>query len=414
MEKLIHDASTYTDIQKELNVTVKDGDLSFANIVNAISVVQKKLGIMGTTAKEAATTIQGSMNAMKAAWSNLLTAFADPAQDLGQALDRVIGTVNTVLDNLLVRITEMMPRLARGAVTLLQTLVTSLPERIQEVLPVLISSITDLLNTLVGVLPGLLSVFVTDILPQVASGFISLVLNVANTIIEMLPSLIEQVGAVIGELFPLILQGIIVLVRNLTQGLPRIIDMLITVIPQITESVNQAILDNFPALFSGIVELIVMLLDHLPELVEMLTDQIEPIVSTIVEVLISNLPLILEGVAKIIVGIIKALPSLLVSAIKGIGGVFTGATKGVVEGSMDWAGGMPAAESEIDLAPSINMKKQNKSNSNDGTTQQGNLNNAGVTIVMDGKKVGEIVGEYQNNDSLRRGKSSLVAEGAIG
>ena len=53
MERLIKDASKMTEVQKELNLSVKAGDLSFGNIVNAISVVQKKMVITGTTAKEA-------------------------------------------------------------------------------------------------------------------------------------------------------------------------------------------------------------------------------------------------------------------------------------------------------------------------------------------------------------------------
>ena len=73
MERLIKDASKMTEVQKELNLSVKAGDLSFGNIVNAISVVQKKMDITGTTAKEASTTIQGSVNSMKSAWTNLVT-----------------------------------------------------------------------------------------------------------------------------------------------------------------------------------------------------------------------------------------------------------------------------------------------------------------------------------------------------
>lgn len=70
MKRLISDASKMTDVQKELGVTVDASSLSFGNIVNAISVVQKQMGITGTTSKEAATTIEGSVNSAKAAWEN--------------------------------------------------------------------------------------------------------------------------------------------------------------------------------------------------------------------------------------------------------------------------------------------------------------------------------------------------------
>jgi phage-related protein len=73
MQRLIKEASQMKDIQKELNIQVKNGDMSFSNIANAISVMQSKLKIAGTTEKEAMGTLQGSMNMLKASWQNFLT-----------------------------------------------------------------------------------------------------------------------------------------------------------------------------------------------------------------------------------------------------------------------------------------------------------------------------------------------------
>ncbi|MFR8529940.1 MAG: hypothetical protein ACLVDB_01740 [Anaeromassilibacillus sp.] len=68
MQRLIADASKLTDVQKELGVTVDGNSMSFSNIVAAIHVMQESMQIGGTTAREAATTIEGSINAMKSAW----------------------------------------------------------------------------------------------------------------------------------------------------------------------------------------------------------------------------------------------------------------------------------------------------------------------------------------------------------
>ncbi|WP_317334172.1 hypothetical protein [Streptococcus orisratti] len=72
MQRLIKDAASYKDVQEELNMTVDEGDMSFANMVKAISVVQKKLGITGTTAKEASETFSGSFASMHAAFKDFL------------------------------------------------------------------------------------------------------------------------------------------------------------------------------------------------------------------------------------------------------------------------------------------------------------------------------------------------------
>ena len=83
MERLISDASKMTKEQEQLNMKVDAGSMSFDNIVRAIQVVQKHQGIYGTTAKEAMNTIEGSMNATKAAWQNLVAEFGKPDADIG-------------------------------------------------------------------------------------------------------------------------------------------------------------------------------------------------------------------------------------------------------------------------------------------------------------------------------------------
>lgn len=80
MERLIKDANEYAAANgKAADLSVD----SFSDIVTAIELIQEKQHIAGTTAKEAATTIEGSMNATKAAWSNLVTEFGKPDADIG-------------------------------------------------------------------------------------------------------------------------------------------------------------------------------------------------------------------------------------------------------------------------------------------------------------------------------------------
>lgn len=99
LERLIADASTYTDVQREMGVTVDATSMSFDNIVNAIAVVQSNLGIAGATAQEAATTIEGSVNSMKAAWENWLVGLGDENADLSGLTNNLITSVETVWEN---------------------------------------------------------------------------------------------------------------------------------------------------------------------------------------------------------------------------------------------------------------------------------------------------------------------------
>ena len=108
MVRLIKDAAKLKDVQKELGVTVDSNSMSFGNIVNAISVVQKNMDIMGTTSKEASTTIQGSIGSMKSAWTNLLTGMADENADFDTLLSNFINSIGTVAENLFPRIIKVI------------------------------------------------------------------------------------------------------------------------------------------------------------------------------------------------------------------------------------------------------------------------------------------------------------------
>ena len=122
MERLIADSSKMKDVQKELGVEVDKGDMSFANMVNAISVMQKHLDITGTTAEEAATTFSGSFASMRASAENLMGTIAT-GQDIGPSLDALGQTVSTfVTGNLL----PMLGNIVSQIPTIMSTAISGL------------------------------------------------------------------------------------------------------------------------------------------------------------------------------------------------------------------------------------------------------------------------------------------------
>lgn len=163
MKRLIKEAAAMTDTQKELGVTVDSNSMSYANIVQAIHVVQANMGIMGTTSKEAATTIQGSTASMKSAWENLLTGIADPDQDFQTLVDNLVDSVITAGNNIIPRIKEIVPTLIDG----LSELVTQLAPYVSSVIMELEPTIEDGLQSLFS---GLSSV-ASELQPIVADVF---------------------------------------------------------------------------------------------------------------------------------------------------------------------------------------------------------------------------------------------------
>lgn len=142
MKRLISDASKMTDVQKELGVTVDASSLSFGNIVNAISVVQKQMGITGTTSKEAATTIKGSVNSAKAAWENF-EAGVISANDL-------VETFWTAAQNIFTNLGQIIPRLGKTGMDVVSALAGKIGGAVPQV-----KGFTDSISKLANELKGM-------------------------------------------------------------------------------------------------------------------------------------------------------------------------------------------------------------------------------------------------------------------
>ena len=141
MQRLISDASKMTDVQKKLGVTVDESSLSFDNIVAAIHVMQESMQIGGTTAREAATTIEGSVNMMKAAWENWLTGLGDSDADMAQLTDNLVTSVETAAENVVPRVAEI-----------LGTLIGTVPGMVAEIGPTLVSAAGQIGDTAIEAL----------------------------------------------------------------------------------------------------------------------------------------------------------------------------------------------------------------------------------------------------------------------
>lgn len=83
---------------------------SFADITEAIHVMQVKMGIAGTTSKEAASTISGSLGMVKASWENFLTGMSDPEQDFEDLVDSLTESIGIALGNIIPKLVQALPR----------------------------------------------------------------------------------------------------------------------------------------------------------------------------------------------------------------------------------------------------------------------------------------------------------------
>ena len=264
MERLISDASKMTKEMQELGVTVDANDMSFANIANAISVVQSHMGIMGTTSKEASNTIQGSVGAMKSAWQNMLTGIADDNANFTQLVDNFISTLISedgtggVLAQLAPRITTIINGISQVIQTLLPPLIQSIVPIIANNLPVILSAVSDALKAILDLLPTIFPVIqqlipdiVTELvnnLPMIIQTGIDLILALLQGLIDatpqlinQLPVLVEQIASTIVNNLPKILATGLKLVASIIAGIYQAMSGLVAPAVKIVATAVQAI-----------------------------------------------------------------------------------------------------------------------------------------------------------------------------
>ena len=156
MERLVEDAEKLNSSFKATRDANGDLTLSFGDIVDAIHIVQTEMGITGTTAKEASSTLEGSFNSMKASWQNLLIAFGS-GEGVEEAIGNLVETAKTYVGNLIPVIKTALVGIADFVKEIGPIIIEELPGLIQELLPELLNAAIALVGAFVEALPGILT-----------------------------------------------------------------------------------------------------------------------------------------------------------------------------------------------------------------------------------------------------------------
>lgn len=148
------------------------GDLtieSYADIVEAIHLVQNEMNITGTTEREAAKTISGSINMTKAAWKNLVRAFSDKDADLSQYFDALVSSAEIAFDNILPVAQRAVEGIGQVITDIVPKLGEKIPEMVTSVLPGIVQAGTSLVTSLIAGIGEALPILVSSI-PQILTG----------------------------------------------------------------------------------------------------------------------------------------------------------------------------------------------------------------------------------------------------
>lgn len=396
MARLINDSGVLGDTMTVTAETVNN--VSFDKMIEAIHVIQEQMGITGTTSKEAASTITGSVNSMKAAFDNFLNGSGTPEAltqsivtaltNIGSAvgklapnvIDGITQITNSLIGYLPQAVTSLLPALINGALQLIQSLVTVLPQLSQALLNVITQVIQSLSPQLPTILQSLISGLM-EIVNQLAATFPTLIPTIIQAILGLIPTLLENI--------PTFVNAGIQLIIGLANGLINAIPTLVEMLPTIISSLISGLLEALPqiillgptlltGLAKGLISAIPSLISITPQITKGILDGLKSGLSGFVDVGVNLVKGLWNGIGSVknwILGKIKGFGKSILNGIKDFFGIHSPSTEfawigkmnvlGLEEGMEDMQGDLnDTINSMVDLSPSMLASASNTYNPN--------------------------------------------------
>lgn len=298
MERLLADAEKLTGKKYDIS--------NLSDVYEAIHVIQGELGITGTTANEAATTVSGSFNMLKSSWTDLLGNLA-LGQDVGDSLTNVITSAGTFMANLIPMVVNV---------------ITSIPTAIMEAIPSLLPALQNMGTQIISNIAGGTEMNMGEMLDkgiEVITGF-------TNSIFENLPQLITTAGELISTLagaimenLPTILEKGVLLIAKIAEGFIQNLPAIVAALLQMFNSIQMSIISHLPEMIEGGLELIGKLvagiIRAIPEVIRAMVQIHDTIKNSMKNVDWAELG---KNIIRGIVNGIKALASEVAGALKDV------------------------------------------------------------------------------------------------
>ena len=362
MQRLLEDAEKLSGQKFDLS--------SYADIVDAIHVVQTEMGITGTTAKEAASTISGSVNMTKSAWKNLVVGIADDTQDFDTLVNNFVESFTTAGENILPRVETAINGVAKLVQKMMPTVTKMIPKMISDTLPDMINAgvglITALLEGLLQATPELipcfeniidqlLDVLVTNLpliidaaiqiigaiasgivkaLPRIADSAIQIIENLVSGMTKSLPMVLASATDIVVQIANTIIKNLQTIVKTgldlllgLADGILEAIPGIIEVLPELIDNIIDTILSMIPQIIETGVELLTSLVDNLPTIISTIVAVLPQIINNIISTLLSHIDEIIQAGIDLLTALIDSLPEIIDTICKALPDIIKGITE---------------------------------------------------------------------------------------
>lgn len=322
MERLLADAEKLTGVKYDIN--------NLNDVYQAIHAVQEEMGITGTTAKEAASTLEGSMASAKAAWDNFMNGSGDA--------DQLADAFATAADNIVKNLAEIIPRFAETLPALGSAIIVQIPGLVAAIVPAVLSAGQSVLKQLQDAVLDFDFAGTADKVVQMITGFIEgdglgslldtlvtiftgIVNGISSMLPSLLPALIELISYVVTSLLdqlPAILDCALELILGLAQGILAALPVLIEALPEVISSIVEFLISAVPQIIDAGIELLMALVDALPVIIDALVDALPQIIKATVTALIAAAPQIAKAGIKLLGALIEAIPVIVVELAKAV------------------------------------------------------------------------------------------------
>ena len=295
MQRLLDDAEKISGVKYDIS--------SFSDITEAIHVMQESMGIAGTTAKEAESTISGSISSLKSAGENLLAGFGNADADIEKLCKDAVKAFATVTKN----VTPVVENIAKEIPTAINTLIEEFP------IDSFLTTFGEIADKIVEEIPSFLGTF-NNIVLQIADGIVANMPTVVDSVLPALltgcTNLVTGLVSHLPTLLPTLAQGAVTLFVGLIDGLNEVIEQLTPMLPDIVQDITTVLIDNMPLLIDGTVTLFTGIIEGLSGALPEILQAVADLAGAILVELAMHLPDIIAAGADMVVAIAKGLVQL--------------------------------------------------------------------------------------------------------
>ena len=305
MQRLLQDAQALSGTHFELG--------NYADMVQAIHIIQTEMGITGTTAQEAATTIEGSVASLKAAWSNLLTGIADDSANVAALVDTLAETFATAAGNILPRLVQIFEGMGDAVTAAAPAIAAQIPPMVESLLPSFLTAATALAASIAAQLPSILEAVVTSVTQVMADTGAQAAYQLVTGFSAQLPTLITA-G----------LNGLASFGDYLTANADTLVGVGVKLLSGLVEGIR----DGLPNLLFSAAKLLTAfgkaIIDHLDEIEQLGVDLIDAIIEGIANAI--------ADIGETVLGVIAYILGLWDGNMDNFGQIGTNAAKSIANG----------------------------------------------------------------------------------